>query len=94
MPYLIVRHTVEDFDEWKAVFDDHAAVREEYGSRGGFVGRVAGEPDEVVTVLEIEDLDRGREFADSDSLREAMDEAGVVGKPELTFLEKTESFDS
>lgn len=91
MAQLLVRHRVEDYDEWKRVFDDHADAREEYGSLGGVVGRVAGDPDEVVLVLEWDDVDRAREFADSATLQNAMREAGVVGTPEVTFLDETTS---
>jgi hypothetical protein len=33
--YLLVDHTVEDYDEWKPYFDDHASTRAESGSHGG-----------------------------------------------------------
>ena len=31
MPYLMVRHRVADFDQWKAAFDAHQAARAEAG---------------------------------------------------------------
>jgi hypothetical protein len=35
MPYLLVRHKVEDYERWKPVFDhDHGATREQWGSKG------------------------------------------------------------
>lgn len=91
MPYLIVRHEVEDYDHWKTAFDDHASVREEHGSLGGFVGRAAADPDVVTAVLEWDSLDHARDFADSDTLRDAMRDAGVVGDPDVTLLDDTET---
>lgn len=93
MAYLIVRHEVEDYDDWKTAFDDHADIRDEYGSLGGFVGRVADEPDVVAAVIEWDSLDHAREFADSDTLRDAMRDAGVAGEPAMTLLDDTETFE-
>jgi hypothetical protein len=43
MPYLIVRHKVEDYERWKPVFDhDHGATRKLRGSKGGWIFRNAG----------------------------------------------------
>ena len=34
MTTLAVRHTVQDFDVWKAAFDAHAAARRGHGATG------------------------------------------------------------
>jgi hypothetical protein len=86
MPHLLVRHRVEDYARWRPIFDDHAAFREQYGSRGGHVLRNADDPAEVVMLLEVDDLERAREFVGSDGLREAMQSAGVVDQPDVYFL--------
>lgn len=40
-----MKHTVEDYDTWKQVFDDHADTREEYGSlEDGRLFHEAGNP--------------------------------------------------
>ena len=90
MPYLLVRHTVEDYAKWKAVFDGHAAVRKTSGSRGGYLFRNADSPNEIVVLFEWDDLDHARQFAHSDDLRQAMQNAGVISRPELFFLEEAE----
>ncbi len=90
MPYLLIRHTVEDYDRWKPVFDEHASMRQAAGSKGGYVFRSADNPNEVVAIMEMEDLDRARQFVASDDLRQAMEKAGVTGPPEILFLELAE----
>ena len=86
MPHLLVRHRVADYASWRPIFDDHASFREQHGSTGGEVFRNADDPAEVVMLFEVSDLDRAREFAGSDELREAMQSAGVVGQPDILFL--------
>ncbi|WP_435347127.1 DUF1330 domain-containing protein [Haloarchaeobius sp. HRN-SO-5] len=88
MPYLLIDHTVEDYEEWKPLFDDHTSTRAESGSEGGQVFHKEGEPNEVVVLFEWDSLENAHEFVASDDLRDVMEEAGVVGEPDLHFLEK------
>lgn len=87
MPYLFIRHRVRDVARWKAVFDEHAITRRANGSRGGQVLCSDADPNEIVILLEWDDLERARLFADSDDLLETMDRAGVEDQPVIWFLE-------
>lgn len=91
MAVLLIRHAVEDYDEWKPVFDAHAETRREYGSKGYRLFHVADDPDEVVALFEWESADRARAFVEETDLGELMAEAGVVGDPEIQFLEEIEA---
>ncbi len=90
MAHLLVRNTVEDYDKWKLSFDKHSAMRKTAGSTGGRLFHSADNPNDVLVLLEWDDVKKAREFAGSAQLREAMEEAGVVGQPEVRFLEKEE----
>jgi heme-degrading monooxygenase HmoA len=90
MAYLLIDHTVEDYEEWKPRFDDHASTRAESGSEGVQLFHKEGEPNEIVILFEWDSLENAREFAASDDLRDTMEAAGVVGEPDLHFLEKLE----
>ena len=84
--YLMIRHTVKDFTAWKTAFDTHRSKRVEAGLTDKHLLRSASDPNEVVILCEAKDLNRARAFCDSADLREAMQKAGVAGKPELSFL--------
>ena len=86
MPCLLIRHKVQDYSVWKAVFDEQADVRRANGSQGGRLFR-STESSEVLMLLEWDDLERARLFADSDDLREAMARAGVTDRADIWFLE-------
>jgi heme-degrading monooxygenase HmoA len=88
VPYLLVRANVDDYESWKPGFDEHAATREENGSKGGRLFRRAHDPNEVVIILEWNGLEEARRFAQSEDLREAMQRHGVVGQPDIYFLEE------
>jgi quinol monooxygenase YgiN len=90
MATIIVRFRVTDFDRWKAVFDRMAATREEHGIAGSSVHRDAEDPNVVVTILRAASLQAARAWGGSEALRSAMAEAGVVGPPEVQYLDDVE----
>ncbi len=90
MPYLPVRHKVEDYQRWKSSFVEHATVRQQSGSKGGRLSRNADDPNEIVILFERDDLDNARQFAHSEDLRERMQRAGVADRPDLYFFEEGE----
>ena len=90
MPALLIRHKVSDFEKWKPVFDEFDATRRAHGCQSGWLFRNDNDPSEALMLLTWDDLDRARLFAQSDDLREAMNQGGVVDEPDFWFLEDTE----
>ncbi len=83
MSTIFVRHDVADFDAWKPGFDEHGAVRREYGLSDAGLYRDDENPNSVTIVLTTDDPDRAREFIASDDLRETMSKLGVVSQPDV-----------
>jgi hypothetical protein len=46
----------------------------------------------VVVLCQWKDLDRAHQFAESEDTGRAMERAGVIGKPEVYFLDEIEKF--
>ena len=90
MVYILVKHKVKDFEKWKVVFDEHAAVRETEGSQGGRLFHNIDDPNEAIIILKWDSIENARQFMASDSLKETMQRAGVTGKPEIYFLDDVE----
>jgi heme-degrading monooxygenase HmoA len=90
MPYIIIHHRVKNFDIWKPFFEKHGDLRKANGSKGGTVYRSINDHNEIITILHWENLDKARSFAQSDDLRKVMEQAGVIGKPDIYFLEEVE----
>ena len=88
MAHFLVHHKVEDYKTWKSVFDAHSSLRSEAGSLGGKIFQSINNPNEVFTLLEWDSLANAQKFAQSDSIKEAMKKAGVVGIPEIYFVEE------
>lgn len=91
MAYILIRHSVKDYEKWKALFDEHQTTRKKSGSKGGHLYRNAQNPNEILVIFEWDSLDNARKFAESADLHEVMEKAGVIGKPDVYFLEQLES---
>jgi heme-degrading monooxygenase HmoA len=90
MIYLLVHHKVEDYQKWKAVYDEHQSARKQAGSQGARVLRNINDPNEEVIITIWPDVEHAQAFGDSPNLREVMQRAGVIGMPEVLFLEEIE----
>ncbi|MFQ5912999.1 MAG: cyclase [Nitrospinota bacterium] len=90
MPYVLIRHKVEDYAKWKSIFDDHGATRKANGSKGGLLLRSADDPNELVILFEWDDLQKARQFSQTEDLRETMQRAGVADRPDVYFLDDVE----
>lgn len=83
--HVLVRHKVKDYEQWKEVFEEHASVRQEAGSKGGRVFRNEKDPKDVAVLLEWDDMAKARVFFESSFLHRALERAGVVGNSEIFF---------
>ena len=84
--FLLLRHKVRDFSEWKRGYDAHLPKRAEAGLTEKYLLRGANDPNEVVALFETKDHIRAKAFVESADLRETMHKLGVVDKPDLYFL--------
>ena len=91
MPYLLVRHKVEDYDHWKPIFDEHAKSRKSGGSQGARVFRSADNPNETLILMEWDSLENARKFIGSEDLHQAMADARVADRPDAFFLDEVDS---
>jgi uncharacterized protein (DUF1330 family) len=86
MTYVLVRLSVEDLARWKPVFEEAAELRKNFGSKGVRAFSKADNPNEVVILGEYEDVEKARQLFQSQEFREATKRAGVIGPPDVSFL--------
>ena len=90
MAYLLVQHSVEDYEKWKPLFDEHKATRRAAGSKGAQVLRNTEDSNQITVIFKWDKEENARAFANSDDLREAMQRAGVSGPPSVFYLEEAD----
>jgi hypothetical protein len=86
MNYLLIRHKVSDFAKWKPTYDAHGSARTNAGLKEERLLRNSDNPDEVVLLFSAQDLNKAKQFAASDDLRERMQQVGVTDKPDIWVL--------
>ncbi len=87
MIHVVVRHKVADFSRWKDAFDAHLSMRKAGGEINHRLFLSVDDPRDITIVMDWDGLERARRFIGSDDLKQAMQKAGVVGEPEIRFLE-------
>ena len=83
MALLIVRHKVKDFAAWKKTYDADVPRRTAAGLSAGRVTRSVADPSEVILVFEASDIEKAKAMGASPGLKEAMQAAGVIDKPDI-----------
>lgn len=80
MSFYIVNHKVEDFSQWKKIYDEFEPAREQAGIKEHYALQSADDPNHVLVVGE-GDLHAIQEFLGSEGLKEGMKNAGVSSEP-------------
>lgn len=91
MATVLIKHDVADYDEWKPYFDEHASTREEHGELGYQLFHASDDSNEIVILFEWDSAENAWEFLEESDLRDVMEEAGVVGDPEIHVLDEIET---
>lgn len=88
MIYVLVRFNVEDLDKWKAVFEEAATLRKNFGSMGVRAFHKTDSVNEIVVIGEYADKAKAMQMFQSQEFREATARAGVKGPPEVTLMDE------
>ncbi|MCH8902935.1 MAG: cyclase [Bacteroidetes bacterium] len=88
MAHILIRHAVESYDTFKPVYDDAQTMAEGMGQIKSDLYQDSDNPNMITAVVEFDTDENAKRFTESDELKEAMGKAGVVGAPEITFLNR------
>ena len=79
--WMASSNTCRDFDDWKTVFDSKSAWRRDHGVTGQMVFR---DGNDLMVLLEFPDVATRDAYLADPTLRQNMQDAGVIGVPETT----------
>jgi quinol monooxygenase YgiN len=88
MVRLLVSMKVKDFGQWKDGFEKGGELRKNAGSTGSRIFQDAADPSHAVVLIGWNDIGKAKAFMQSPEMAARMQEAGVTGRPEMTFLEE------
>jgi quinol monooxygenase YgiN len=90
MSYIIAKHKVNDYKTWKKGFDGALSFRKAGGEKSFQIFQDDQDKNNIVLLFEWDSLARARKYFESPELQKAMQQAGVLGKPDVYFLEEAD----
>jgi len=94
MSYVLIHHKVKNVDQLKELFESDSARRRAGGSKGARLFRDPANSAILVGLLEFENAEQARKFADSTELRELIGWAGDRSDVKPEVLEEFVSMDA
>jgi hypothetical protein len=91
MIHVLIRHKVADFNRWKESFDSHLNARMHAGELGFRLFQNVDDPRDVTLLLDWDTAQNARKFIGSNEVSSRMQEAGVVGAPDVQYIEDARS---
>lgn len=90
MKYVLIIHEVQDYLQWKIIFDQAAGIRKEAGEQSYQVLNYENNANKIVHFSVWNSLDNARRFFESPELVQIRIEAGVKA-PDFIYLEQLET---
>ena len=84
---MALTHVVKDYDKWKKGFDEDEMNRSASGLTLRALARGIDNPNNVFVFLNVSDLQKAKYFAASPKLKDIMQKLGVMGKPQIIYVD-------
>jgi quinol monooxygenase YgiN len=91
---MLIKHTVANYEKWKPAFDAHSSVRKEYGQTDLDLLREIDNPNQLLIVQKISDVQKAKAFTVLPDLKETMEKARVTSAPEFFYYNVVRNEDS
>ena len=85
MDYVLIIHEVEDYDAWKAIFDNAALIRKDAGEQSYQVLKYESNKNKIVHFSKWSSISDAKAFFESPELIKIREQAGVKA-PEFIYL--------
>lgn len=86
MHYLLVKHKIADFAQWKRVFENNATAAQKAGIEFEHIFRDTTDTGLVFVLCRIDDLSKAKAFTQSQGASDSARRGGVIGTPEGWWL--------
>ena len=84
---LACRHTVADYDAWRAVYDEVEPIRASHGCTAKQVLVLPSDRNDVFITHEFPTVEQATAFTEDPAFAAAMQRAGVTSAPRLEIFE-------
>ena len=83
---MVVHHSVANYATWRPIFDADKTNQVASGLTDPHVYQSVGDPNNLTITFIMADPTKAKAFATSKTLMTTMKNAGVMGKPEVSYL--------
>ena len=83
---MIIHHKVANYAKWRPVFNADKPDQKAAGLTDPRVYQAVGDPNDLTITFDMADPARAKAFATAPKLKLVMKNAGVIGKPEISYL--------
>ncbi len=90
MVTVFLRHRVKNYPKWKKVFEGFLPQRQAGGEISYIVGHVAKKKKNLCLIFQWDSAANAAKFLKSKELKAAMEDAGIIEKPDVFIIEETE----
>lgn len=84
---MLVTAKVADYGKWLPAYEGHDTARLSHGLHDFVVCRGTKDSNMVMVVMKMDDVEKAKAFAESADLKAAMQKSGVMGKPDIRYLD-------
>lgn len=84
---MTITHKVANYAKWKPAYDSHDSVRLSYGLHNYVVARGTDDSNLVMVALKMDDVNKARELAASQGMKDRIKKAGVTGPVSIDYIE-------
>ena len=86
----MVKHAVQNYSKWKQIFDKEDTAMKAGGCLRFGLYRDETDANNLVVFLEFDSAKNAKTFCESDRIKNVMQAAGVIGRPEIIYLNQLE----
>ena len=84
---MFVKQKIADVSRWRSEFAKMEEARQQYGLHLTGMYRAA-EPHTIIVTLDVESVEKAKEFANSEVLRQGRERAGAIGDADYWIAEE------
>jgi hypothetical protein len=84
---MTIKHKVANYAKWKSGYDAHDSARLANGLHSYVITRGVEDSNMVMVAMRMNDVMKAKAMATAASLKDAMKKAGVIGTPEIDYVE-------
>ena len=83
---LVIRHKVNDYAGWRAVYESLEPLRAKHGCTAARVLQLSADSNDILVTHDFGTAEKAASFAGDPELKAGMERAGIAGPPQIEIF--------